>query len=545
MGPTHCSCVRFPVRAQLLALVLWAVGCPSTQQAADPQSGTGPLVHRAAGKVAAQYGVVEPAELAGVEARILEVLAASAEQVGRPAPRADVAAQRAAREICLALPPKGPPSSAVVEFALRSHGLVDPPPHMVIAHLPPGLESEVLGQLGQRFGQILRSKAFSRVGIAVERPVQSPKWKRVLVALLESRVRFRPVPRRLALGASVPLSFTADSTHRDIRVVVTSPDGKSAARPVGRSGGALTAQLLCERQGVYQLEVTGEGPYGPEVLANFPIYCGQAPPREVRYQPVQRLPERVEEMERDLFAATNRVRGKQGLSSLRNNDALAAVARAHSKDMMGSGFVGHVSPSTGRPVDRLRAAKVTHLVVRENVAQAYSTEEAMRELMNSPAHRENILSRDVTEVGIGIAVNRVGPTPVLLVTQLFMRPGKPYNPATAEADVLGAIRRSRKQVGLGPLKVDEGLSRLATVYVRTLIEDEGKQARADRALSVALGRLTGRFSRVDGLHVRVSVIDALEKAEEIQRKRYTHVGIGVGQLQGQVLIFLLLAGSGG
>jgi uncharacterized protein YkwD len=538
MRPTHCSGVRGPVRAPLLALALWAVGCPSTQQAADPHAGTGPLVHRATGKVATHYGEAKPAELGGVEARILEVLAAAAQQAERPAPRADVAAQRVAREICLALPPKGPPSSAVVEFALRSHGLVDPPPHMVIAHLPPGLESEVLGQLGQRFAQILRSKAFSRVGIAVERPAQSPKWNRVLVALLESRVRFQPVPRVLAMGASVPLSFTADSTHRDIRLVVTSPDGTSAARPVGRSGSSLTARLACERRGVYQLEVTAE------VLANFPVYCGQSPPSEVRYQPVQRLPERVEEMEQDLFAATNRVRDKHGLSRLRHNDALANVARAHSKDMMESGFVGHISPSTGRPVDRLRAAKVTHLVVRENVAQAYSTEEAMRELMNSPAHRENILSRDVTEVGIGIAVNREGPTPVLLVTQLFMRPGKPYNPATAEADVLAAIRRSRKQVGLGPLKVDEDLSRLATVYVRTLIEDDGKQVRADRALSAALGRLTGRFGRVDGLHVRVSVIDALEKAEEIQRKRYTNVGIGVGQLQGQVLIFLLLAGPG-
>ena len=30
--------------------------------------------------------------------------------------------------------------------------------------------------------------------------------------------------------------------------------------------------------GAYQVEVLAEGTYGPEVVANFPLYCGEEPP---------------------------------------------------------------------------------------------------------------------------------------------------------------------------------------------------------------------------------------------------------------------------
>ena len=472
----------------------------------------------------------------------MATLAGAARTAGRTVPRMDQAAYLAAREICRALPSTGPPSSTVVEFSLRSQGIIDPPPHMVIANLPVGLEDEVLDQLGGRFRQILGHKEFSRVGIGVVIPTATPRLQRVLVALLENRVDLEPMPRRLAMGQQVSLRFRAASSHHGIQLVVTPPDGKTVTTPLAGEG-LLSAPLACRRRGVYQVEVTGEGQFGPEVLANFPVYCDQDPPVRVTYAAVRPLGDDSEQLERELFEGTNRVRRKTRLPQLRREQRLTAVARKHSRDMRDNRFVGHVSPTTGRPIDRLRAAGVLHLVVRENVAQAYSTEEALRELLNSPAHRENILSRDVTEMGIGIVVDRRASTAVMLVTQLFMKPGKAYNPATAKQDVLAAIRRGRSKVGLGLLKVDATLDQLAGEYVLEVIAGGDRKAKADATLAAALRHLGNRFHRIDGLHVRVSVIDALEQAEEIKRKRYSSVGIGVGQVGEQVLIFLLLAGE--
>ena len=497
--------------------------------------------HRAGGELATHYGVSGPAQLDELESRVLATLTRAADQAGRRAPRADRASQLAARDICRALPAQGPPSSTVVEFAMRSYGLVDPPPHMVIAGIPAGVEDEVLEQLGARFRKILGNKPFSRVGIGITTPAGSPEARRVLVALLEHRVDFEPLPRRMALGQRVSLRFRPAPSHHSIHLVVTTPAGKTE-KGLASGDRMMSGRLICRERGVYQVEVTGVGGYGPEVLANFPVYCDRDPPAEVRVGEVKRLADDNRAIEAELLEGTNAIRRRAKLQALVTNTQLVEVARRHSRDMRDNGFVGHVSPTTGRPTDRLQAAKVLHLVVRENVAQAYSAEEALRELMGSPAHRENILATDVTQLGIGVAVDRSGSTPVMLVTQLFMKPGKAYDPRTAMAEVLAAIRRSRGRTGLPPLKPDDQLSRLAGGYVEKLLAGADRKAEADATLARALRQLGGRFTRVDGLHVRVSVIDALEQAEELNRNRYTHVGIGVGRSGAQVVIFLLLAG---
>ena len=247
----------------------------------------------------------------------------------------------------------------------------------------------------------------------------------------------------------------------------------------------------------------------------------------------------VSQLERQVFERSNALRSRRGLEPLDYDAALARVARAHSEDMRDDDFVGHVSRRTGRPVDRLVRAGVVHLVVRENVARAYSPAEAVREFMNSPGHRDNLLSRDVTRIGVGVAVDRDGATPILLVTQLFVAPGTDYDPRTARADVLRSLQRSRARAGIAPLRTDDQLQKLAASYLEALLSSAGKGA-ADAALGAALKQLGGRYSQVDGVHLRVAAIEAIESAEETRRKRHTHVGIAVTKREGQILVFLLL-----
>jgi uncharacterized protein YkwD len=98
------------------------------------------------------------------------------------------------------------------------------------------------------------------------------------------------------------------------------------------------------------------------------------------------------------------------------------VARSHADEMRRLRAVAHVSAATGSAVDRVAAAGIaTHLVL-ENVAHAYSVEQAHRALMDSPGHRANILSVAATDVGIGVAFGEdAAGRRELFIAQLFTR----------------------------------------------------------------------------------------------------------------------------
>jgi hypothetical protein len=53
--------------------------------------------------------------------------------------------------------------------------------------------------------------------------------------------------------------------------------------------GTFATRVTCgPRRGALQIEVLAEGPHGPEVAANFPLYCGMGPPRAMMIE-VERL----------------------------------------------------------------------------------------------------------------------------------------------------------------------------------------------------------------------------------------------------------------
>jgi uncharacterized protein YkwD len=59
-------------------------------------------------------------------------------------------------------------------------------------------------------------------------------------------------------------------------------------------------------------------------------------------------------------------------------------------------------------------------VIAENVGRDYTAEGIERAFMASPGHRENILSRAVSHVGVGVALGkREGNAVPIFVTQVF------------------------------------------------------------------------------------------------------------------------------
>lgn len=110
-------------------------------------------------------------------------------------------------------------------------------------------------------------------------------------------------------------------------------------------------------------------------------------------------------------AKANAERTSRGLRALVVKSDLTAVAARHSARMASQRKLYH-NPSLGSEVSGWQ-------VVGENVGNGGSVDSIHRALMNSPAHRANILATDYTEIGIGTVTDSRG---VIWVTQVFRLP---------------------------------------------------------------------------------------------------------------------------
>jgi uncharacterized protein YkwD len=105
----------------------------------------------------------------------------------------------------------------------------------------------------------------------------------------------------------------------------------------------------------------------------------------------------------------NAERARHGLAPLRRNSILELASQRHSEDMAIRDFYAHETPQGVDPGDRIAAAgyPVVGVTVGENIhwgIEANATPvRIVRDWMESPGHRENILRPQFTEVGVGVA----------------------------------------------------------------------------------------------------------------------------------------------
>jgi uncharacterized protein YkwD len=111
---------------------------------------------------------------------------------------------------------------------------------------------------------------------------------------------------------------------------------------------------------------------------------------------------------RAVLRVQNIERRRQGLGSLGDTGALDRAARRHVRDMVRRRYFGHVSPTGSDPLHRALGAGYGDLRtvrVGENLL-SWSTQltaaEVVRKWMASPPHRQNILSRRWSDVGIAM-----------------------------------------------------------------------------------------------------------------------------------------------
>ena len=114
-----------------------------------------------------------------------------------------------------------------------------------------------------------------------------------------------------------------------------------------------------------------------------------------------------EGFEYQLFDLTNASRVNHHLKPLLWDANVKQTARDHSLDMAENNYFNHTNLEGESPFDRMLEDGIRYTMAGENLAYGQNSSIFAHEgLMNSLGHRENILQKDFTNLGVGVAFNK-------------------------------------------------------------------------------------------------------------------------------------------
>lgn len=135
--------------------------------------------------------------------------------------------------------------------------------------------------------------------------------------------------------------------------------------------------------------------------------------------------------QQELIRLTNVERQKRGLSPVSEDSRLNAAALEKAKNMFEENYWAHYSPSGKDPWGFINGAGYNFSYAGENLAKSfYASDEVVTAWMNSKTHKENILNRHYTNIGIAVLEGTLNGEKTTLVVQEF---GKPVDVVIAQA----------------------------------------------------------------------------------------------------------------
>ncbi len=186
-----------------------------------------------------------------------------------------------------------------------------------------------------------------------------------------------------------------------------------------------------------------------------------------------------------LVQLTNQQRQKEHVQPLKLNDSLSQAAAMKADFMFSKNFWAHNGPDGTTPWYFFKQVGYNYTYAGENLARGFTnSSEVMNAWMNSPTHRENILSPNYEEIGFAIKKGRLLDEDTTLIVELF---GTTNIMPLAKAPEKEAFISSQKQQVL-PAAVEKSQSVLKTTSLLS-----SRILSSSIALSVLFAFLFGLF----------------------------------------------------
>ncbi|MFH1769599.1 MAG: CAP domain-containing protein [Parcubacteria group bacterium] len=144
-----------------------------------------------------------------------------------------------------------------------------------------------------------------------------------------------------------------------------------------------------------------------------------------------------------LVSSANDSRTEYDLGKLEINDVLVQAAEMKANDMVTKGYFAHVSPEGKSPWYWLGQADYKYILAGENLAVNFvDSHDVHTAWMDSPSHKDNILNKTFTEIGIATAQGTYQGQDAIFVVQYF---GKPAATRVAVVEDVEDIRPNLDQ----------------------------------------------------------------------------------------------------
>ncbi|MEA3355220.1 MAG: CAP domain-containing protein [Patescibacteria group bacterium] len=122
----------------------------------------------------------------------------------------------------------------------------------------------------------------------------------------------------------------------------------------------------------------------------------------------------------ELIELTNQKRKENGLGELKLNPILVEAATKKAADMINKNYWAHTSPEGKTPWSFFKEADYKYLYAGENLARDFQdSNSVVKAWMNSPTHRDNILSSRYRDIGIVVIHDTFQGQETTLVVQMF------------------------------------------------------------------------------------------------------------------------------
>ncbi len=125
----------------------------------------------------------------------------------------------------------------------------------------------------------------------------------------------------------------------------------------------------------------------------------------------------------EVIRLTNEQRVTNGLNPLNESSVLDAAALAKGNDMLAKGYWAHFAPDGTSPWSFFIRFGYKYQYAGENLARDFpDASSAVTAWMNSPSHRENMLSPNYKDIGVGVVEGSLLGVDTTLIVQFFGAP---------------------------------------------------------------------------------------------------------------------------